>query len=304
MHETTRPGQPAETRVPAAEAKVITLPTQRSLKQLELIEAKKPREPELPQRYHVRLENGQVLGPVAMPQLIEWVVTGKVNGRTLVREHGRHPSPLARMEPLSRLARQPVYDFGQSIDKEFGWNIDRKNLARVLANLAVRKETGLFVARNERLEKRIALEEGVPRFAASNSREELLGPYLIRQGLLREPGLRKALDRACKRGIRLGEALLDCGLLAPAVLLRSLNEQLEERVVELFNWRAGTFYFLRGPANVPNALPEPRSVLAMVARGVRQSYTKNELSEILTPWVARAFERAESFDADRVGFEP
>jgi hypothetical protein len=44
-------------------------------------------------------------------------------------------------------------------------------------------------------------------------------------------------------------------------------------------------------------------MLAIIARGVRQSYSKNELSEILAPWFSRVFEAADAFDADAVAFE-
>jgi serine/threonine-protein kinase len=304
LHEATLPGHgtPQQKTPPTPAApKLVSIPTERGTTPSisSLVDTLRRR---ASMRYHVKLNKGRLLGPVSIPQLAELIVTGRIGPRTLLCED---PSgaffPLSRIEQLNSLARHPAYEFAQEIDPGYGWTIERHGLPRVLYNLALRRENGILVARDGRRQKRVMFVDGSPRYLASTDREELLGAWLVRRGLIGQTALRYALDRACNVGCRLGEALLGVGAIRPAQLLRALNEQLEERFAELLQWRSGMLYFGQGPKSGFAMLPGPRSTLAAITRGVRDYYSDAEIAELLDGWRDASFERTGALHSDLMG---
>ena len=64
-------------------------------------------------------------------------------------------------------------------------------------------------------------------------RTNKLGQMLLDEGLLSEADLRRALDAQNKDNKRLGEALIDLGILSPKAMLSALGKQLNVKAVQL-----------------------------------------------------------------------
>src|SRR5690606_33719408 len=70
------------------------------------------------------------------------------------------------------------------------------------------------------------------------------GDLLIRDGVLRPDELRAAIDRqGVESDRRLGELLVEEGVLSRSRLEEYIRHQAEEAVYTLFTWTQGSFYF-------------------------------------------------------------
>ncbi len=152
----------------------------------------------------------------------------------------------------------------------------RLGLARAAA-------TGLLVARAGDRQKRVYLEEGVPRFVASTDRGEVFGAWLARAGLLDAEQVEHALLYAADRGQRLGEMLVALGQLRPTALLRALIEQIESRFFELMSWRDGELAFFRGEISVEDRVNVRGTPIGLAASAIHRGYEDAEIAALLGP---------------------
>jgi hypothetical protein len=83
-------------------------------------------------------------------------------------------------------------------------------------------------------------------YVAGGSSEETMGALLLRMGLLKEPDLMMALERQHdgNRFLRLGEVLVEMGLLAAGTIDGVVRHRMNELVAELLRWHTGFFRFV------------------------------------------------------------
>lgn len=82
--------------------------------------------------------------------------------------------------------------------------------------------------------------------ADSNERNERLGHLMLNRGLLSADQLAQHIIQSAERGLRLGDALVADGTVAPHVLLDILQAQLRTRVLELLGWQSGWYGLYTG----------------------------------------------------------
>jgi hypothetical protein len=114
--------------------------------------------------------------------------------------------------------------------------------------IARKRRTGTLVLRRLSTEKRLGFRDGQLRSSSSNDPRETLGQVLVRDQLLGEEELFKALLRQEKEHRLLGELLVADGRLTPDQLRRALESKTEETLYDLFLWPDGRFEFEDGPA--------------------------------------------------------
>jgi CheY-like chemotaxis protein len=128
-------------------------------------------------------------------------------------------------------------------------------LARLLVTLHAAEETGALALAQERVEKIIYLDRGVPVAAESNLRSERFAEFLARRGVQKE-------------------ALSD-----PSARDALAAQHVEERLIACFLMREGSFRFdpgIKPPPGTPRAkVPVPKLVL----EGVKQHVPLLELSQ-------------------------
>jgi hypothetical protein len=96
------------------------------------------------------------------------------------------------------------------------------------------------------VEKRIVFQTGEIYSSWSNHPRESLGQFLIRDRLITEEQLFRALLRQEQLGKMLGGILVDDGAITPDQLKRALQTKAEETVYDLFDWPDGDFQFREG----------------------------------------------------------
>jgi hypothetical protein len=129
--------------------------------------------------------------------------------------------------------------------------------------------TGALVIRRSEREKRIYFHAGEVVGCLSNDSAEYYGQHLVLSGHLSDDQLFHALSHCSTRGVRLGMALRELGLLSPEVIQQTLREQIEDVVCDLFLWQRGIFYFQSEMPQEEEILPEPINVVGLVMEGSR-----------------------------------
>ncbi len=129
-------------------------------------------------------------------------------------------------------------------------------LPDILVWLGSGRKTGTLKLERRSIQKKLLLREGRICSSWSNDPRESLGQFLIRDRLITEEQLFKALLKAEAQGKLLGAVLAGDGLLSEDALRRCLQAKAEATVYELFLWPEGRFEFKDGdlPAGTPTTL--------------------------------------------------
>jgi Domain of unknown function (DUF4388)/Type II secretion system (T2SS), protein G len=118
-------------------------------------------------------------------------------------------------------------------------------LADILQLIFFQRKTGVLTLEG-RLDKiRLIFFEGNIGGAESRRRLEdnRLGKVLLKKGLIGESDLHGALEEQKKTGTKLGHILIKKGLVAREAIEEMLKAQCAETVIQLFDWKQGTYEF-------------------------------------------------------------
>jgi uncharacterized protein DUF4388 len=116
-------------------------------------------------------------------------------------------------------------------------------LLDLLGWLAQRRKTGTLHVRSRAVHKQLVLREGALQACHSNDPRETLGQFLVRDRLITEEDLFKALLRQEQERRRLGAILVADGVLTADQVKRALRANGTEAVYDLFLWTEGRFDF-------------------------------------------------------------
>jgi hypothetical protein len=97
--------------------------------------------------------------------------------------------------------------------------------------------------------------EGKVAHAKTSLSTSPLGQKLVASGALTEAQLRKVLDRQAETGRRLGQIVVEGGLVEKDDLESALKEQIHDAVFELLQWDTGTFTWERAAVEVEAGAP-------------------------------------------------
>jgi len=122
-------------------------------------------------------------------------------------------------------------------------NLRTMGLPDLLQWLATTRKTGTLYLKRRSIEKRLLFRDGVIRSSWSNDPAESLGQFLLRDRLITEEQLFKALLLQEDQGGLYGEILISQGLLGEEQLRVALHKKTEETIYELFLWPDGAFEF-------------------------------------------------------------
>jgi serine/threonine protein kinase len=250
-------------------------------------------QPVSPNLYRVERSDGSPLGPMPFPSLIELFATGEIGATcTIARDQGRF-KPASEYAELSRFLTSPAlrWDVEFPSDPIDRGQLDPARLPTRLFHLAVRRETGVLVIRDGQRRKRIFFVEGSPECVTSTERKELLGEFLIDRGQVLRMEIEMALAMLPRFGGRLGDALVGIGVLRPMELFRAVHEQTQERLVDVFGWKAGEIAFARGVRSQEETFPLGVDTYELIGRGIRHGYRYAELEALLEPVYEEVIER-------------
>jgi Domain of unknown function (DUF4388) len=127
----------------------------------------------------------------------------------------------------------------------FNGDLHTFDLFDLLGWLMGRKRAGLLQATRRSTKKRLAFRDGQVQWSSSNDPRETIGQALVRDGLIQEEDLFRALlkQEAPEEKRRLGEILIGEGLLLAPQLMRTLETNALAHLYDLFLWADGHFEF-------------------------------------------------------------
>ncbi|HAM51083.1 MAG TPA: hypothetical protein DCP92_10485 [Nitrospiraceae bacterium] len=118
-------------------------------------------------------------------------------------------------------------------------------LADILQLIYFQKKTGVLTLTGGKDKVLLMFSDGNIVSAESRRRteENRLGMILIKKNLIEEAALRAALEEQKATGLRIGDILMNKGLVGIEDLKATLVSQVTETVVQLFSWKEGTYEF-------------------------------------------------------------
>lgn len=147
-------------------------------------------------------------------------------------------------------------------------NLRTMDLPEILQWISVGRKTGTLYLARRSIQKRIVFKEGVVYTSWSNDPRESLGQFLIRDGLVTEEQLFKALLHQEEQGRFLGAILVSDEILSEDELRHALRTKAVESIYDLFLWPEGQFDFKEG--DFPELIHLEVPVTAVILEGVRR----------------------------------
>lgn len=149
-------------------------------------------------------------------------------------------------------------------------NLRTLELAELLQWLSQGQKTGALVVQRGKKEKRIYFRSGRIVASESNLPDEQLGSLLVREGLIDEPTLERAIKLQDSTQILLGKVLVTLGSISESELQRILTYKTAESIYELFTWQDGEFHFVPDEAPRQPSLASEIDVTNVVLEGMRR----------------------------------
>jgi hypothetical protein len=165
--------------------------------------------------------------------------------------------------------------------------------AEILVALHGEGETGVLEVRAAGIRTDITLRRGCPVFAEGGQLRQTLGRLLLRRGEISERDYVRVIDRMTEglirnETVRMGEVLVELGILTPAEVYEALERQIREKIVDCFQWPEVDCAF-RPLDAVPDDLSPFRvpPVAALVLEGVKTHFDAERLRSLLDADAAR-----------------
>jgi uncharacterized protein DUF4388 len=131
----------------------------------------------------------------------------------------------------------------------FEGDLRRIQIADVLSFVSMIRASGKLILRQARLERALHWKEGEIIFASSNSPDQTLGQFLLRNGKITQQQLDESRQRIGPN-MRHGKALVQMGAISPNDLWWGLKNQALELIYSLFAWTDGSFSFVEAAEEV------------------------------------------------------
>jgi CheY-like chemotaxis protein len=145
--------------------------------------------------------------------------------------------------------------------RTFGGDLGILGLANLLQAVTMSQSRGILSLTNGNQKAMIQFCAQGIRLVSGAGRALPLGRILIRSGKITNEQLEEMLADQRRSGQRLGDLILEEGLVSEADMHQALREQVAEEIYELFAWDQARFYFAESDSEV---LPSGAGPLAMV----------------------------------------
>ncbi len=152
---------------------------------------------------------------------------------------------------------------------EFSGRLASFPIAELLTWAANDRRTGALVLRRTSREKRIYFGGGEIVACLTDSTTEFYGQHLLLDGHIKPDALTRCLVQCQEEGKRLGMVLVEEGILSRAIVERTLAEQIEDLICDVFLWDRGIFFFQSDQPPAEDILAQPINTLGLVLEGTR-----------------------------------
>jgi tetratricopeptide (TPR) repeat protein len=163
------------------------------------------------------------------------------------------------------------------------------SLPEIFVDLGDRAETGILEIRADGVCTSIHLSRGNPVFAEGGSLRDTLGRLLLRRGEINESEYVRVIERMTERLVdsepmRMGEVLVELGLLTPNEVYDGLVQQVSEKIIACFRWTRfnHSFHPLEAVSEEILAFEVP-SLEALLLAGLKAHFGPGRVELLLRP---------------------
>jgi len=184
------------------------------------------------------------------------------------------------------------------------------SLAEVLMDRKAARATEVLEIRAAGVCTAIHLRSGDPIFAEGGSLQETLGRQLVRRGSIGQEDYARVVARMTEgviqhQSLRLGEVLVELGLLSPAEVYDALALQVREKIVACFQWERFAYDSHESLDEAEDlGIYQCPPTEALVLAGVRAHYGPERVEAVLEPHARAALALREPAEALVPLFQP
>ena len=249
-----------------------------------------------PQKSTLQLKDaeGNIFGPVSFANFLSLIKSRAVSEEEFCSVDN---GPWVRVKEVAA-----IQDHLEQRDSEysgmgllFEGTIERQNLIHLVYDLCRNKQlTGALLLRKGASQKEVFFRNGMPRLIFSNLRQELLGEFLVRKGLVTREQVSKALMEGKDVGFRLGDAIVAQGLVPAHVLAQLQLDQFTERFTEIFRWERGWYGIFERAEPPFDAVTYDIEPLPVMAEAARSIFSDDEIRAFMAPYGKMKLIRSEN----------
>lgn len=130
---------------------------------------------------------------------------------------------------------------------------------------------GVIEASREGVVKQAYIKEGNVVHATSSDRNDSLGAYLQRSGVITPETYLATMKERERTNKRHGVLLIEGGLLSPAEVYRAIRKQIEAIVWSLFYWHEGSVIFSIGEFHEPDSVRIQIPMRQVILQGIKRA---------------------------------
>ena len=130
---------------------------------------------------------------------------------------------------------------------------------------------GVITASREGIVKQVFLREGKVTHATSTDREDSLGSFLQKSGVLSAAAYEETMRERERTNKRYGVLLIEHGFLSPAEIFHGIRQQIESIVWSLFYWQDGEVTFSIGDSRESDAVRIELPMRQVVFQGIKRA---------------------------------
>jgi serine/threonine protein kinase len=238
--------------------------------------------------YVVQKADGRQFGPFPYARLVEGVATGEFCSLDTVSTDGAAFLPLTSVpgirQHLPLLEQTTTGVIIPSVPDRKG-RFETDTVPGVFVALAAQRETGLLVADLNAIRKEIYFVDGNPLYVSSNIQSEQLGRFLLARGVIGSMELDMALAVLPRYQGNIGDALIALEVIDPVTLFEHITEHIRHRLLDLFTWKGGPWWFYRGVTCERDFTLLPAAP-ALIHEGINHSLPAHELEDWWTSTAA------------------
>ncbi len=254
--------------------------------------------------YAADLQSGQRVRDVTFPELVRLATTGEIEARSIVQRGSEAPTPAQELPELSRVFSTPALQWSQDEIRRprLRGDLSAASLLPIVNSLAHKRETGMLYLEDGKRRKKIYFIDGRPDFVASTQRDEMLGQHLVDNRVCLPLELDMALAVMPQHRGRLGDALVNLGVLRPVQLYRAVAAQVRARYLDAFRWRRGHFLYVRDCCSGEETYPIEQDAHVLM-RDACLSLHPSELEAALAPLWEKVLRSAHGLAASLAAYQ-
>jgi hypothetical protein len=154
-------------------------------------------------------------------------------------------------------------------------------LAEILATIHRYRVPGVVEVSSDGRARRIVVDDGSVIFAASNEKDLGLVAYLLNQGTLDAETAREVASRQARDGLKVGQVLLQMGVVTPERLNAAIAGQVREILFGALEWEAGDVLFGIGARRTSDFVRLDFPLPEVILEGVRRAANVKRLIQRL-----------------------